>query len=152
MKRPFASVGIKQSDIPSLVRERFCAKIQKTETCWEWRGSRTPQGYGRFRLHGSSTTAQRVSYAVFVGDLAAGLTVDHLCGNRGCVNPEHLEAVPHRVNILRSNGLAALHVRKTHCDYGHPLAQGKTQRFCPTCKRRNGREWMRRHRAQKAAA
>lgn len=150
MKRAFASVGIKSSDIPMPARLRFIEKISIVDdwSCWEWTASRTPQGYGRFMLpRFGCTTAQRVAYALFVGDLRPGLTIDHRCRNRGCVNPRHLEAVPHRVNILRGNGACARNARRTRCLKGHPLAQGRTQRFCPTCKREEGREWMRRHRA-----
>ncbi len=150
MKRPFASVGIRQADISDSVRARFLAKVAVAglDDCWEWTGSRTKQGYGRFQLPPNGcTTAQRVAFAIFVGDLAPGLTVDHTCENHGCVNGRHLEAVPHRVNVLRSNGVAAQHARKTRCHRGHPLTQGKTQRFCRTCKREKGRAWMRQHRS-----
>jgi hypothetical protein len=156
MKRPFASVGIKHADISTEVRVRFIEKFAYGGdlNCWEWLGAKTPQGYGSFRLSAyGATTAQRASYAIFIGDLAPGLTVDHLCGNPGCVNPAHLEAVTHQVNLRRGRkGACAVNARKEGCPRGHEYAiyfhksSGRTQRYCPTCKREMGREWMRQRR------
>jgi hypothetical protein len=147
VKRAFASVGIRRAEIPMATRVRFIDKIRVggPGECWEWEASRTSQGYGRFMLgqgHGC-TTAQRVAYAIFVEDLAPGLTIDHLCNNPGCVRPAHLQAVPHRVNVRRGGN-----AKRTHCKNGHPLklyvGPTITQRFCPICARVNKREWMRR--------
>lgn len=159
MKRAFASVGIRRSDIPEDRRVRFIEKLsyRGDHGCWEWQGSKTRQGYGRFQLGEGygCTTAQRAAYAIFVGDLAPGLTIDHLCGNRSCVNPAHLEAVAHRVNIMRSNAITAHHARRKTCKRGHALERyvgpNHSQRYCPICKRENGREWMRRHRGSDPA-
>ena len=85
--------------------------------CWEWIGAKGTGGYGRFR----HAPAHRVMYERLVGPIPAGLQIDHLCRNRDCVNPAHLEPVTQTVNILRGDGWAGLHARKTHCPRGHPL-------------------------------
>lgn len=157
MKRHFASVGIRTADIPPEVFARFLDKIEigGVDDCWPWTGATSHQGYGQFHLPGvASTTAARVAHAIFVGDLEPGLTIDHLCPTRCCMNPRHFEAVPHRVNVLRSNCPSARHAQRTHCPTcGHELARyigpNSSQRYCPPCKRRNGREWMRKRRGSK---
>jgi hypothetical protein len=154
VKRAFASVPVRARDIPMETRVRFINKIEvaSNSECWEWTGAKSDQGYGSFRLNGTSTTAQRVAYALFVGDLdEAGVTVDHLCNNPGCMNPRHLQAVPHRVNVLRSNGVCAEYARRTHCPTcGDPYSlydgPNHKQRYCAQCKRNNAREWARRKR------
>lgn len=154
MKRPFASIGIASEEITAQTRLRLIAKMEigRPEECWEWLSSKTRQGYGRFLFKGQCTTAQRVVYAAFVGDLVPGLTIDHLCRNRGCVNPAHLEAVPHSVNAVRS---PISNAQRTHCRRGHELAlysgPNSSQRYCPICKRNNNREWLRRTRGSDPA-
>jgi hypothetical protein len=158
VKRAFASVGIVQADIKPIERKRFLAKVRvrDIEDCWSWLAAKTRQGYGCFRLNGSSTTAQRVAYALFRGDLKPGLTVDHLCRNRSCVNPAHLEAVPHRVNIMRGKCITAEHARRTHCprcgsELVWYIGPNHRQRYCAQCKRRNSREHARRVRGSDPA-
>lgn len=80
---------------------RFWPKVRVTEGCWEWVGSVAPNGYGRFRAGDDNRLAHRVSYEFFNGELPAWLTVDHLCANKRCVNPDHLEAVTLTENLRR---------------------------------------------------
>jgi hypothetical protein len=106
--------------------ERFWEKVEKTSSCWIWLGgtlgSRNLR-YGNFYLRGGRkrTQAHRWSYEALVGTIPKGLVLDHLCRNTVCVNPEHLEPVTHRTNILRGEGLAAKQARQTHCKRGHSL-------------------------------
>lgn len=107
--------------------QRFWAKISKDGhafngvVCWEWLGKVNKAGYGCFSPKRDSVIAHRWSYEQFVGPIPEGLTIDHLCRNRRCVNPAHLEAVTARVNILRGEGIAGDNARKTHCKRGHLL-------------------------------
>lgn len=70
--------------------------------CWLWTGHRGSGGYGRFRLNHRERPAHRAAYELLVGPVPDGLVLDHLCRNRGCVNPAHLESVTPRENILRA--------------------------------------------------
>lgn len=96
--------------IPKLTRhtgtpaERLLAKTRVSSTgCWEWQASLNPKGYGNFRLDGQMTVAHRAAYLLLVGPVPEGRELDHLCRNRACVNPAHLEAVSHLVNVRRGD-------------------------------------------------
>lgn len=92
----------KPEGLPADVLERFLSKISHLgDGCWLWTAQRSPGGYGQFKLYGRKLGAHVVSYRAFVGPIADGLELDHLCRNRACVNPLHLEAVRHRTNVLR---------------------------------------------------
>src|SRR5687768_579642 len=81
--------------------DRFLSKVRVHEWgCWEWQGYCFKQcGYGKFTVGKTGTTYAHVwAYRLFVGPVPAGLELDHLCRNRRCVNPEHLEPVTHQVN------------------------------------------------------
>lgn len=129
------------------------------EGCWLWTGTpRKGSGYGQLHAGVVGTVgAHRAVWETFVEPLDRGLELDHLCRNRACVNPDHLEPVTHRVNMLRSPVVpAAANALKTHCKNGHeftPENTGKQYgprggRLCLTCKRDYQREWMRRYRQQ----
>jgi hypothetical protein len=108
--------------------------------CWEWEGSKW-KGYGRINVDGRPRGAHRVLYEAIVGPIPPGLTLDHLCRNRSCVNPDHLEPVSMRVNTLRGIGPAAIHAAQTECIHGHPFDEANTyrkrngSRDCRTCNR-----------------
>jgi len=72
---------------------RFWPKVKKTKRCWIWTGTRFPNGYGCFKINKKSVGAHRVAYELQKGPIPSGLTIDHLCCNKLCVNPNHLEAV-----------------------------------------------------------
>lgn len=83
---------------------RFIAKVEKTDTCWNWLAYKTPTGYGRFTSQRTRVPAHRFAYESFCGTIPAGFDVDHTCHNRGCVNPGHLRAVTHKQNTENRKG------------------------------------------------
>lgn len=87
--------------------------------CWPWVGPLTNTGYGKFSLNRKSLLAHRYAYRMYKSDIAKGLTIDHLCRNRTCVNPSHMEVVSMKVNVLRGIGPSAINSRKTQCPQGH---------------------------------
>lgn len=94
-----------------------------TETgCWLWRRSTNGVGYGKLQQDGRLKYAHRLSYELLRGPIPEGFTIDHLCRIRCCVNPDHLEPVTMRENVLRGEGMSAKHAKKTHCPAGHPYS------------------------------
>lgn len=143
---------------------RFWALLEKREDgCWAWTANLNNKGYGRITVGGKSILAHRFAYISLVGAIPEGLELDHLCRNPRCVNPEHLEAVTHRENLLRGVGTlinigrrghgskthcskthgSKTHGSKTHCKHGHPfneentyvwMRDGHAERACRACR------------------
>lgn len=92
--------------------------------CWEWQGARSSTGYGNMTHQGKQLQPHRVAYELEKGFIPRGMHVDHVCQNRRCINPDHLEAVTPAENTRRGGMIQALlqrHESRTHCDKGHPL-------------------------------
>lgn len=121
--------------------DKFWKRVDKKDSgCWEWTGKICYYGYGIFYQSppDKRLRAHRYSYELHKGPINKGLHIDHLCRNRKCVNPNHLEAVTRKENILRGNAPSALNARKTHCLRGHPylgknLVVAKRGRLCRIC-------------------
>lgn len=122
------------------VEERFWAKVDKTDACWLWTAA-TTRGYGQFGFEGRVQLAHRVAWTLLVGPIPDGLTIDHLCKVKHCVNPAHLEPVTIRENIVRADGTGGMNARKTHCPLGHAYDEENTYRKsnggreCRACRR-----------------
>ena len=100
---------------------RFLAKVATSDAseCWTWVGAIDGSGYGTFYLFGRNWPAHRAALAIY-GLLAnPELHADHLCRNRSCVNPEHIELVPQRINTLRGDSPSAVAWREGRCKNGH---------------------------------
>jgi len=126
--------------------------------CWVWTGTLSWQGYGHILIEGRMRRAHRVAYEMLIGPAPDGLDLDHLCRVRHCVNPAHLEAVTHQVNMLRGDTWAAANAAKTHCVHGHEFTEENTYitpqggRSCRTCRRKRLVELRKRRRQQKSSA
>lgn len=143
---------------------RFWPKVRPTGFCWEWTGGKNASGYGMFGIpkrdgttDWTKVSAHRYAYQSLVGPISEGLVVDHLCRNRGCVNPDHLEPVTQQENTLRSPLPTACTSKKKACAQGHLLSGdnvkiSRGQRVCVECARRRGREWARKSRALRRAS
>ena len=136
--------------------DRFHEKyIIQADGCWRWTAAVNGDGYGRIGYggRGCSMMAHRASWQVHGKEVPDDMELDHLCKNRWCVNPDHLEAVPHKVNVLRGASIATRYSARTHCDAGHPFAgenlilRSDGGRGCRICTRLLGRERMAQWRA-----
>lgn len=127
------------------VKERLLKHINITNTgCWEWAACTHRTGYGKVNVDHKTSLAHRVSYQEFIGPIPEGLDIDHLCRNRKCINPDHLEPVTRRENLARGAGQCS-----SHCKKGHEFTLENTRiyrntRRCRICSRRYHQEYARR--------
>lgn len=137
--------------------DKFLSKIEKKESgCWEWQGFLNSNGYGMTNEK-PVQLAHRMGYLLLRGEIPDNKPLDHLCRNPKCVNPEHLEPVTHRENILRGLAPAAINARKTHCINGHKFTdentiiryrRGYKTRDCRECGRARSLKWKKKQRGK----
>jgi hypothetical protein len=145
---------------------RVWSRVAMTEDgCWLWCGARSKNGYGAIWLRGTQTTAHRIAYALAKGPIPDGAEIDHLCSNKGCVRPSHLEAVTHSENCRRSRVLRGVQRKRRYatrdteraakqaafptgvCFRGHDLSQTThvrpdgRGRYCRECKKIQMKNW-----------
>jgi len=109
----YAKVPRSDSEAIASIKSRI---IEDGNGCWVWQGRLNQNGYGTMGFRAASWLVHRVTYEVLAGHIPEGLVLDHLCRNRACCNPDHLEPVTVAENNRRGAG-----VSKTHCKNGHPL-------------------------------
>lgn len=124
--------------------KRFWAKVmpEPNSGCYLWLGTWDRYAYGSFYYNGRAGKAHRFSYEIHKGQIPNGLVIDHLCRNPYCVNPDHMEAVTYRTNIMRGINHVAFYKQRTHCAHGHEWTPENTgyyssdkTRFCRSCKK-----------------
>lgn len=115
--------------------KKLMKRIRVEGDCWIWTAG-INQGYGRFREGNTQLLVHRVFYEHFKGPIPKELVIDHLCRNRACQNPAHLELVTRRENVVRGENHVAKQIAATHCHNGHEFTTDNTIRD----RRRDGRD------------
>lgn len=136
-----------QRFMPETVEQRFWRQVDggDAQTCWLWTGRPAKDGYGKFVVRRKWHQAHRFAYESLISEIPIGLELDHLCRNRACVNPWHLEPVTHQINMLRADHWASKgrsYPIETHCANGHErtadntyVAPGRRTLTCRACNR-----------------
>lgn len=106
--------------------------VEDEQGCWNWIGPLHPSGYGRFNVNGVAHLAHRWAYETLIRSIPAPLVVDHLCRNRQCCRPAHLDIVDTRTNLARGMSPTAIAVRTNLCKRGHELTEDNVYRQPPT--------------------
>lgn len=134
----------------------FYSMPEPNTGCWIWTASCSIEGYGHVFMRGRQMMAHRASFEIHKGKIPEGLTIDHLCRNTYCINPDHLEAVPTGVNSRRSpNTIQSINAAKTKCPIGHEYTLENTytwsdgRRECRMCKNNRSRRYYTRTKLQK---
>jgi hypothetical protein len=147
--------GYTRPETPEELWGRFWSKVDAEGDCWTWTASIGSHHYGQFNPGltpaGKPTmiVAHRMAWKLLVGDIPAGMTLDHLCRNRRCVNPDHLEVVTRGENIRRGYAPSMVTHRSEVCRRGHndwsPRREATGSRRCRTCNRMKERAWRAAH-------
>ncbi len=133
---------------------RLLMRLEMTNGCWLWHGSKDKKGgYGMINVGDKKLKkVHRVAYQLIKGEIPKGLDLDHLCRVRNCANPDHLEPVTRRENIMRGINFMAGFARRTHCNRGHAFDKGNTVlrqnggRRCKICRNAQSAERKRKFR------
>ncbi len=111
--------------------ERIMAEqVSFSGDCWNYTGGKDRDGYGRTCINGRRGRAHRMVDEALVGPIPEGVVIDHLCRNRSCLNPDHMEPVTNSENVKRGQNVVAINAKKTHCPKGHPYS-GENLYVCP---------------------
>ena len=142
----YIKINGKRINLNESLHQRFWSKVNKTASCWIWLAKRDSSGYGWFGIGSKMFSAHRVAYTLTFGSIREGMTLDHVCRNPSCVNPDHCEQVTLEENVLRGQSVPAKNARKTHCKHGHEFTASNTYltkegRHCLTCRAINIRKW-----------
>lgn len=129
---------------------KLFAKTKRSESgCLEWQGCLSASGYGRIGIEKKTFRVHRVAWEMVRGPIPEGMVIDHLCRNKKCCDPEHLEVVTQKENVRRGNS-GKRNAEKTHCIHGHPFDEVNTyvsktgSRQCLACTKARNREYARR--------
>lgn len=132
-------MSVPTTAVPPVQRSPFVRFLEKVDIqpggCWLWTAHILPNGYGQFYWRGSMGLAHRVAYELMVGAIPDGLTIDHLCRNTRCMNPDHMEPVSNEENARRGG------LQKYACDRRHPTRPPRWgyrkdgRRYCRECGR-----------------
>lgn len=116
---------------PKTIWDRAAEKIRVDKDGWWWEGTIGGDGYGKLLIGSRATKrstfqAHRVVWTLLRGPIPEGLDLDHLCRQRNCVWPEHLEPVSRKENLRRGEGFPGVRARQTHCINGHAFDEANT--------------------------
>lgn len=119
--------------------------------CWVWCGCALPSGYGKLRFDKADWLAHRLAHAAFNGEIPAGYQVDHLCQQKDCCNPSHLEAVTPLINTVRALVANGQRLSADVCKNGHRRSQDNLRDGrCRTCYDASVKRWAEANRPRKA--